>query len=96
MDEKVPEKSVRDRLTELNTKAYYLLVALSFLFFGTGTKPPSVFLKLALSLTAVVAVFPVQDFSTSRSYLNFWRWSKVCLLITAFGFSLWWIWCSLN
>jgi hypothetical protein len=51
---------VRERLRDLDTKAYYLLVALSFLYFGkTGTHAASLALKLALTLTCIVAVIPV-------------------------------------
>ena len=45
------------RLNALNTKAYYLLVALSFIY----RMNPTTSLKFAFTLTAVTAVLPVQD-----------------------------------
>jgi hypothetical protein len=81
---------IRERLKDLNTKAYYLLVALSFVY---GTKP-TLSLKLAITLTAFVAVLPVQDCLMSARALNIARWSKVVLLVFALGFALWWVWCS--
>lgn len=81
-------KPVRDRLTALNTKAYYLLVALSFVY----RTNPTLSLKLAITFTALVAVLPVQDFFKSPCALNIVRWSKVVLLISALVFALWWVW----
>jgi hypothetical protein len=80
---------LRQRLTQLNTKAYYLLVALSFLY-----RPnPALFFKLALSLTAFVAVLPVQDyFFNSERWLTGMRVVKVVLLTAALFCSLLWIW----
>jgi hypothetical protein len=85
-----PIKIIRDRLTALNTKGYYLLVALSFLY----SKNPTLSLKLALTLTAIVAVLPVQDRLKSQRALSIARWSKAVLLVFALGFALWWVWCA--
>jgi len=83
------EKSViRARITELNTKTYYLLVALSFIY----RTNPALSLKLAITLTAVVAVLPVQDVLKSERALNIARWAKATLLTLALGFALWWVW----
>jgi hypothetical protein len=85
-------QQIRDRITALNTKAYYLLVALSFIFALHPQHPPLSF-KLALTLTAIVAVLPVQDyFYSSDSWLNFMRVLKVILLTTALVCTLWWTW----
>ena len=81
--------SIRERLKDLNTKAYYLLVALSFLY----RTNPSISLKLALTLTALVAVAPVQDYVTSNKVLEGLRVFKVVALWGALVFSLWWLWC---
>jgi hypothetical protein len=54
-------RQIKDRLAALNTKSYYLLVALSFSFALHPQDPPLSF-KLALTLTAIVAVLPVQDY----------------------------------
>jgi hypothetical protein len=60
MSEEVPLLPVRDRLRDLNIKAYYLLVALSFIYSKANEGAHS--LKAALCLTALVAVLPLQDF----------------------------------
>jgi tetratricopeptide (TPR) repeat protein len=78
----------RARLTELNTKAYYLLVALSFVY----RTNPTLSLKLAITLTALVAVLPVQDLLKSDRALCITRRSKALLLTLALGFALWWVW----
>jgi hypothetical protein len=86
---------MRERLTQLNTKAYYLLVALSFIY-----RPnPALSYKTALTLTAIVAVLPVQDyFHPERAHsdraLSVIRWVKVILLTAAFFCTLWWLWCA--
>ena len=61
MTEEEEIKAIRDRLTALNTKAYYLLVALSFLYYKEGATAAilSCWLKTALVLTASVAAVPV-------------------------------------
>jgi hypothetical protein len=84
-----PHTPIRDRLKELNTKAYYLLVGLSFLY---NRSNPSRLLKLALTLTAIVAVMPVQDWITSDRTLEFIRLWKVAFLFAALGLAISWIW----
>jgi hypothetical protein len=78
--------NLEKRLTDLNTKAYYLLVALSFVYRSN----PTLSLKLALTLTAFAAVLPLQDFFESK--LNRIRWFKVVCMILALGCALWWVW----
>jgi hypothetical protein len=84
-----PHPLIRDRLKDLNTKAYYLLVALSFLYNGSNA---SWLLKLALTLTAVVAVTPVQDWITSDRKLESIRRWKVVFLGAALVLAICWIW----
>jgi hypothetical protein len=79
---------IRTRLNELNTKAYYLLVALSFVYTANAARP----LKVAFTLTALVAVFPVQDLLKSGLGLQIARWSKALLLAIALVFTVYWIW----
>jgi len=79
---------MRERLKDLNTKAYYLLVALSFVY----RTNPTVALKWAFTLTAVVAVLPVQDYVESPRVLSIIRGLKVVCLVAALGFALWWVW----
>lgn len=82
---------VRDRLRDLNTKAYYLLVALSFIY----SKKPTSSLKWAFTLTALVAVLPLQDFADwfncPRTFGGFRVFKVVCLL-AALVFALVWVW----
>jgi hypothetical protein len=80
---------VRERIKDLNTKAYYLLVALSFIY---GSSHGSRFLKCAISLTALSAVLPVQDYLNSKLSLEIMRALKVCGLILALICTLWWVW----
>ena len=80
--------NIRDRLRDLNTKAYYLLVALSFVYRTSPTRS----LKLAITLTALVAVLPLQDLLKSQRTLDIARWSKAALLTLALGSALWWVW----
>lgn len=82
------ELKIRDRLRDLNTKAYYLLVALSFLYRANS----ALSFKCAFSLTALVAVLPVQDYVKSDFWLSVIRGLKVLCLVAAFGFTLWWVW----
>jgi hypothetical protein len=82
---------IRARLRDLNTKAYYLLVALSFVYRASAG---SIFLKAAITLTALVAVLPVQDWLQTDSQLNTIRFFKVVLLIAAMVCMLWWIWAA--
>jgi hypothetical protein len=87
MDTTDPTANIRHRLKDLNTKACYLLVALSFVYGKNAT----LFLELALILTAVVAVLPVQDYFRSERWLNRIHWSKVALLTAAFLCTLGWV-----
>jgi hypothetical protein len=80
---------IRERLKDLNTKAYYLLVALSFIY---RTSSGSWSLKCALTLTALVAVLPVQDYVKSTSWLECIRALKVLGLAASLFFALFWIW----
>ena len=81
---------IRDRLRDLNTKAYYLLVALSFVY----RTNPTASLKCAFTLTALVAVLPLQDYIESPRKLEGIRIFKVVCLVAALAFTLWWLWCS--
>ena len=70
---------IRKRLADLNTKAYYLLVALSFLYIKqSGSAAFS--LKAALTLTAVVAVAPVQDWAKTQRVLEWIQRGKFIFL----------------
>jgi hypothetical protein len=79
---------IRERLKDLNTKAYYLLVALSFIYRTNQTLS----LKCAFALTALVAVLPVQDYVKSPRKLEVIRFLKVIALAVALGFTLRWLW----
>ena len=81
-------KPITKRIEELNTKAYYLLVALSFIY-GKGAVTAS--LQWAFTLTAAVAVMPVQDYA-SRPVLGVIRCLKIVGLAAALGFTLYWLW----
>jgi hypothetical protein len=80
---------IRNRIKDLNTKAYYLLVALSFVYVRS---PESRSLKLALTLTAITAVLPVQDYVKSPFSLECLRTAKVICLTAALFFAVFWIW----
>ena len=81
---------IRVRLRDLNTKAYYLLVALSFLYFRQASAP--VVLKFAIGLTAAAAVIPLRDYGVdSESWLRLVRWFKVVCLSAAFLSTVWWV-----
>jgi len=82
-------KSIRERLGQLNLKAYYLLVALSFIYSKTTENIFS--LKLALALTAVSAVLPVQDLAKSKTALRIIQGGKIACLILALAATLYWI-----
>lgn len=84
-----PYPSIRERIKDLNTKAYYLLVALSFIYI-TNSKSRS--LKVALTLTALVAVLPLQDYIKSTLLLRILQAFKVLALVVALGFALRSIW----
>lgn len=80
---------IRERIKDLNTKAYYLLVALSFLY----RRSPGVnSLKWAITLTALAAVLPIQDFVKARFWLECFRALKVIALAAALVFTIFWIW----
>lgn len=83
-------KNLRERLRDLNTKAYCLPVAPTFVSYWANPKRSS---KWALSLTALVlvAVLPVQDCAKTVWALEVIRWSKVVLLTLALGFIFFWI-----
>lgn len=85
--EMIPE--VRCRLRDLNTKAYYLLVALSFIY-GRGNEG-ACSLKIALSLTAVSAVLPVQDLAKTITSSRIIQGGKIVCLTLALIFTLYWI-----
>jgi hypothetical protein len=77
MPSTVPLLPIRDRIKDLNTKAYYLLVALSFVY---RTDSESRLLKSAFTLTAVAAVLPIQDYIKSAPWLEGFRAFKVIFL----------------
>ena len=82
-----PLNELKERLRDLNTKAYYLLVALCFLY-RTNVAGS---LKAAMVLTALTAVLPLQDILKSKRELEFVRWGKVSLLFVALVFTIWWV-----
>jgi hypothetical protein len=88
MTEKVLQPPIRDRLKALNTKAYYLLVALSFIYRSSSTNWK---LKLAFALTAAVAITPVQDYIDSAFWLKRIRDGKVVLLGAALICMIFWV-----
>jgi hypothetical protein len=85
------ECCLRERLTALNTKAYYLLVALSFLYTKNSASAAPRSLKWAITLTALVAVLPLQDY-VPLSALKCIRFLKVITLAAALVFTLFYIW----
>jgi hypothetical protein len=91
MTETVPQPCIRKRLGDLNTKGYYLLVALSFVYRSDSA---TWLLKLAFTLTALAVVPPVQDFTDSAVWLKRIRNGKSLLLYGALICALLWIWCS--
>jgi hypothetical protein len=91
MRETVPQTFIRDRIRDLDTKAYYLLVALSFIYGrAVGAKP----IKWAFLLTVAVGIIPVQDYIKSKIALGVIRGLKVLGLIAASVLMLYWIWSS--
>lgn len=84
-----PQPPIRERIKDLNTKASYLLLAISFVY---RTSPGSYLLKWALTLAAFVAVLPVQDYVESTFWLDFIRALKAICLIFALAFAICWIW----
>jgi len=89
MADLVPLLPIRERIKDLNTKAYYLLVALSFVY---GTNSGSRSLKAAFTLTAIAAVLPVQDYIKSPPWLERFRALKVIFLVVALVLTVFWIW----
>ena len=85
----IPPLAVRERIKDLNTKAYYLLVALSFIY---RTSSGSHSLKWAITLTAVSAVLPVQDYVTSTLWLECMRLLKVVCLTASLAFAIFFVW----
>jgi len=82
---------LRQRITELNTKAYYMLATLGFLYSrGTGSDS----LKLSISLTAISAVTPVVDFVKTTNGLEILRAFKLICITLALVFMIRWIWTS--
>ena len=89
MADTVPLLSIRERIKDLNTKAYYLLVALSFVYrMGSGSRS----LKSAFTLTAIAAVLPVQDYIESAPWLERFRALKVIFLGMALVLTVFWMW----
>ena len=84
-----PLPPIRERIRELNTKSYYLLAALSFVY-RVGSE--SYLLKWALTLAAAAAVLPVLDYVQSRTSLEVIRASKVICMVLALVFLICWIW----
>lgn len=80
MKEIIPRTCVRKRLGDLDTKGYYLLVALSFIY-RSGSE--AWLLKLAFTLTALAVVAPVQDFTESGWWLRRMRDGKTVFLYGA-------------
>ncbi len=91
MTEIIPRACIRKRLGDLDTKGYYLLVALSFIY-RSGAE--AWLLKLAFTLTALAVVAPVQDFTESGWWLRRMRDAKTALLYGAMVCALLWIWFS--
>lgn len=89
MTDTIPQPPLRERIKELNTKAYYLLVALSFIY---RTSSESHLLKWALTLVAISAVFPVLDYVKSAGLLEIIRAVKVLFMTVALVLTLCWIW----
>ena len=89
MADAVPLLPIRERIKDLNTKAYYLLVALSFVY---RTASGSRSLKSAFTLTAIAAVLPVQDYIESAPWLERFRALKVIFLGVALVLTVFWIW----
>jgi hypothetical protein len=89
MTDTVPQPCIRKRLGDLDTKGYYLLVALSFIYrSGSATW----LLKLAFTLTALAVIPPVQDFTESDIWLRKMQRGKTALLYGALICALLWIW----
>jgi hypothetical protein len=91
MTETVSRPCIRKRLGDLDTKGYYLLVALSFIYRSGST---AWLLKLAFTLTALAVVAPVQDLTESAWWLRRLRDGKSLFLYGAMICALLWIWCN--
>jgi hypothetical protein len=89
MKDTISPSPLRERIKDLNTKAYYLLVALSFIY---RTSSESHLLKWALTLVAISAVFPVVDYVKSTPSLEIIRAMKVTFMTVALVLTLCWIW----
>ena len=89
MADTAPAAPLRERVKDLNTKAYYLLVALSFLYRTSSESRP---LKWALTLVAISAVLPVLDYVKSTRLLEVIRALKVIVMTAALVLTLCWIW----
>ena len=85
----IPLLPIRERIRDLNTKAYYLLVALSFIY-RVNSRAYSI--KIAFTLTALSAVLPVQDWVKSTFWLEVFRIAKVIGLTVALVCTVYWIW----
>ena len=89
MADAVPLLPIRERIKYLNTKAYYLLVALSVVYrMASGSRS----LKSAFTLTAIAAVLPVQHYIKSAPWLELFRAVKVIFLSAALVLTVFWIW----
>jgi hypothetical protein len=92
-DTQCSEDRLRKRITDLNAKAYYILIALSFLYvYSSKSEAPLFRLQWAVTLTALVAVLPVQDYFESMFALRWIQSFKVIALAVALSFTLSWIW----
>ena len=85
----IPLLPIRERIRDLNTKAYYLLVALSFIY---RMNSQAYSIKIAFTLTAVSAVLPVQDWVKSTFWLEVFRIAKVIGLTVALVCAIYWTW----
>ena len=91
MPEIISQPCIRKRLSDLNTKGYYLLVALSFIY-----RSESATWLLAITLTALAVVPAVQDFTESSVGLKRFRDAKTVLFYGALVSARFWIWYSLD
>ena len=89
MPDTEPLLPIRERIKNLNTKLYCLLVALSFVY---RTDSGSRLLKSAFTLTAIAAVLPIQDYIKSALWLEGFRTLKVIFLGVALVLTVFWIW----
>lgn len=81
---------LRERLKDLNTKAYYLLVALAFIYSKNDAGFSLIF---AITLTGLVAVLPLQDYAKAdMTWLRRILIFKVIALTLALSCTVWWLW----